>query len=55
MVVAATPCDIAALIEIDKPVIRARYEFAEIGEPSLTSLVVAFLKKINSKTAANKI
>lgn len=55
VVVAATPCDIAALIEIDKPVIRARYEFAEVGEPSLTSLVVAFLKKINSKTAANKI
>ena len=54
VVVAATPCDIAALIEIDKPVIRARYEFAEIGEPSLTSLVEEFLKKIISKTAASK-
>ena len=47
VVVAATPCDIAALIEIDKPVIRARYEFAEIGEPSLSSLVEEFLKKKN--------
>ena len=55
VVVAATPCDIAALIEIDKPVIRARYEFAEIGEPSLTSLVEEFLNKIISKTAASKI
>jgi predicted GTPase len=45
VVVAATPCDIAALIEIDKPVIRARYEFAEAGEPSLTSLVEEFLQK----------
>jgi predicted GTPase len=45
VVVTATPCDIGALIEIDKPVIRARYEFAEVGEPSLTSLVEEFLKK----------
>ena len=43
-VVTATPCDIAALIEIDKPVIRARYEFAEAGEPTLTSLIEDFLK-----------
>ena len=45
VVVTATPCDIGALIEIDKPAIRARYEFAEVGEPSLTSLVEKFLKK----------
>jgi predicted GTPase len=45
VVVAATPCDIGALIEINKPVIRARYEFAEVGEPGLASLVEEFLKK----------
>ncbi len=45
VVVTATPCDIGALIEIDKPVIRARYEFAEVGEPGLASLVEEFLKK----------
>ncbi|OOZ40545.1 cyclic 2,3-diphosphoglycerate synthase [Solemya elarraichensis gill symbiont] len=45
LVVAATPCDIGALIEIDKPVIRVRYEFAEVGEPGLASLVEEFLKK----------
>ena len=44
VVVAATPCDIGALIEIDKPVIRAHYEFAEVGEPGLASLVEEFLK-----------
>jgi predicted GTPase len=44
VVVTATPCDIGALIKIDKPVIRARYEFAEAGEPGLASLVEDFLK-----------
>jgi predicted GTPase len=45
VVVIATPCDIGALIEIDKPVIRASYEFAEVGEPTLSSLVEEFLTK----------
>ncbi len=42
-VVAATPCDLAGLIDIDKPVVRVRYEFEEIGQPSLSGLVHAFL------------
>lgn len=45
VVVTATPCDLGALIDIDKPVVRARYEFAEAGEPGLGSLVEAFLKE----------
>ena len=45
VVVSATPCDLAALIDIDKPVVRARYEFAEVGEPSLGSLVEAFMQQ----------
>jgi predicted GTPase len=45
VVVSATPCDIGALIEIDKPVVRAYYEFAEDGEPVLGSLVESFLKQ----------
>ena len=44
-VVSATPCDIGALIDIDKPVVRAYYEFAEDGEPGLGSLVESFLKQ----------
>ncbi|MGJ0514474.1 MAG: cyclic 2,3-diphosphoglycerate synthase [Methylomicrobium sp.] len=46
-VVTATPCDLAALIEIDKPVVRASYEFAEIGEPPLSGLIDQFLKDKN--------
>lgn len=45
VVVAATPCDLAALIDINKPVIRASYEFAETGEPALSRLIEAFLKE----------
>lgn len=43
LVVSATPCDLAALIDIDKPVVRARYEFAEYGTPGLGALVDGFL------------
>ena len=43
VVVAATPCDIAALIDINKRVIRARYEFAEAGDSQLVNLVKKFL------------
>jgi len=46
VVVSATPCDISALIKIEKPVVRARYEFAEVGEPKLSDLIEAFLRKV---------
>jgi predicted GTPase len=45
LVVSATPCDLGALIDINKPIIRARYEFAEIGTPGLGDLVDEFLGK----------
>ena len=45
VVVSATPCDLGALIDIDIPVVRASYEFAEAGEPGLGSLVDAFLQR----------
>ncbi|TNF85850.1 MAG: tetraacyldisaccharide 4'-kinase [Gammaproteobacteria bacterium] len=45
VVVAATPCDLGALIDIDKPLVRAYYEFAEDGEPRLGSLVDAMLQQ----------
>lgn len=47
VVVSATPCDLAALIEINKPVVRARYEFAEAGGSELSNIVKSFLKKRN--------
>jgi predicted GTPase len=43
VVVSATPCDLGALIEINKPVVRAHYEFAEAGRPGLGDLVEEFL------------
>jgi predicted GTPase len=43
VVVAATPLDLAALIALEKPVVRARYDFEDAGEPTLGSLVDAFL------------
>ena len=43
LVVSGTPCDLAALIEIGKPVVRARYEYAELDTPGLGDLVDAFL------------
>jgi predicted GTPase len=43
VVVVATPCDLSALLSIDKPVVRVRYEFAEACEPGLGSLIEDFL------------
>ena len=43
VVVAATPCDLAALLKLDKPVVRARYDFADAGEPTLAAIVDGFL------------
>jgi predicted GTPase len=45
VVVSATPIDLAALMEIDKPVVRARYEFADAGPPTLAALVQRFLEE----------
>jgi predicted GTPase len=43
VVVSATPLDLAALVRINKPVVRVYYDFVEFGEPRLSSLVDAFL------------
>jgi predicted GTPase len=45
LVVIATPADVAALVTINKPVVRVRYEFAETGEPRLSALVDTFLRQ----------
>ena len=34
---AATPIDLAALIRLDLPLVRARCEFADSGTPGLTA------------------
>ena len=41
--IAGTPIDLNALINVRIPVVRARYEFADAGEPTLGAVVDAFL------------
>ncbi len=43
VVIAGTPIDLNALINVEIPVVRARYEFAEAGEPTLRSVIDEFL------------
>lgn len=43
VVVSATPCDLTKLIDIEAPIVRARYEYAEAQEPGLASLIDEFL------------
>ncbi len=45
IVVSATPIDLARLVPIDTPVIRARYEYVEDGSPGLSSFVDGFLAR----------
>ncbi len=42
----ATPIDLAALIAIDQPVVRVRYEYADAGEPTLASVMGGFLTRL---------
>jgi predicted GTPase len=51
-VVSATPADLARLLDLDKKVVRARYEFAEVGEPKLSSIIDAFVaRRVRSGSA----
>lgn len=43
VIVSATPADLARLVALDKPVVRARYEFAELDAPGLWARVEALL------------
>ena len=45
VVVSATPIDLEALIEVNKPIVRAYYEFAEASEPGLAAEVKQFLTR----------
>ncbi len=45
VVVSATPIDLVALVSVNKPVVRARYEFAEVEDPGLTGIVDHYLQR----------
>jgi predicted GTPase len=53
VVISATPFDIARMLQIDKPVIRARYEFAETGDPKLSTIIDAFMNRIADTPRVN--
>ncbi|HSL25745.1 MAG TPA: cyclic 2,3-diphosphoglycerate synthase [Acidimicrobiia bacterium] len=44
VVVVGTPIDLASLVNIAKPVVRARYGYEEAGHPSLADVVDRFLQ-----------
>jgi len=43
IVIAGSPSDLSHILKLEKPVVRARYEFAEVGEPLLSRLIEEFL------------
>ena len=45
VVVSATPCDLAALVAITKPVVRARYCYAETARPGLAGVIEEFITR----------
>ena len=49
VVVAGTPIDLAALLQLNKPVVRARYDFAELESPGLWSAVERALEPVLKK------
>ncbi len=45
VVVSATPCDLAALLGLSRPVVRVRYDYADAGEPTLDTILEQFLAR----------
>lgn len=45
VVVSATPVDLAAILPLSKPVVRARYEFADLDAPGLGAALDAFVDR----------
>jgi predicted GTPase len=50
VVVAGTPIDLSALLRVNKPVVRARYEYAETDGPRLWSQVEDFIRRKVERT-----
>ncbi len=45
-VVSGTPIDLAALIDVPHPIVRARYEYEDTGEPSLATVLDEALERL---------
>lgn len=48
VVVSGTPCDLARRLALGVPVVRARYSYADAGEPRLATILDAFLRENRS-------
>ena len=46
LVVSGTPLDLARLVSLSKPVVRARYEHADAGEPGLGDVLERFVEQV---------
>jgi len=40
-----TPMDLGRLVTIRQPVVRARYELQEVGQPDLAQVITEFLER----------
>jgi len=49
VVVSGTPLDLGALLKLEKAVVRARYDFAEIGSPRLEDVIDGFLRRVEPR------
>jgi predicted GTPase len=49
-VIAGTPSDLSHLLRLELPVVRARYEFGEVGEPRLSALIDDFLHRLRVRS-----
>lgn len=49
LVLVATPADLTALVPLRKPVVRVRYEYAELETPGLADRVHAFLARLGKR------
>lgn len=48
VIVSGTPLDLQNLVSLSKPVVRARYEFVEVGHPSLSSIIDDFIARFEA-------
>jgi len=48
VVVTGTPVDLGALLDLDRPVVRARYDYADAGSPDLWTLVDQRLRRLTA-------
>ena len=55
VVVVATPIDLAALLAVGKPVVRARYAFVEEPEQPLSAIVDAFLDRHRAGSTPSRL